>query len=138
MCQIKLNLLVFTPNARNHKWETGFSAGSEQCFPPRSHTPRFLYTNSPENRFNGWTNERNYSKVNTSRNTNNLKVIKRSNKLCNALFLPVIANLNPRSIYNKVDEFHTFVGEYEIDIVFMSESWERGNLKLSEVIKLDN
>ena len=34
-------------------------------------------------------------------------------------------NLNPRSIYNKVDEFCTFVEEEDIDIVFISESHER-------------
>ena len=38
-----------------------------------------------------------------------LHTIKRSNKLLEALSLPTIVNLNPRSIYNKVDEFHTFV-----------------------------
>ena len=51
--------------------------------------------------------------------------MKRSNKPLQALNLPVIANINPRSVYNKVKEFHTFVREEEIDVVFMSESWER-------------
>ena len=68
----------------------------------------------------------------------NTKAINRSNKLNQALELPVICNLNPRSIYNKVDEFHTFVTEYEVDAIFMSESWERENKSLSEIINLDN
>ena len=34
-------------------------------------------------------------------------------------------NLNPRSIYNKIDEFVTFVEEEDIDLIFMSESHER-------------
>ena len=54
-----------------------------------------------------------------------LKTVKRSNKLVQALALPKIVNLNPQSIYNKVDEFCTFVEEEGIDIVFISESHER-------------
>jgi hypothetical protein len=41
----------------------------------------------------------------------NIKNIKRSNKLLQALNLPTIMNVNPRSIYNKKEEFHTFVEE---------------------------
>ena len=51
------------------------------------------------------SNGKNVSKVNIK----NLKVIKKSNKPINALNLPVIANVNPRSVYNKINEFHTFV-----------------------------
>ena len=40
---------------------------------------------------------------------NNLVVIKRSNKIFQAMSLPKVLNLNPRSIYNKADEFMTFV-----------------------------
>ena len=50
--------------------------------------------------------------------------------------LPTICNLNPRSIYNKVHEFHEFVRNEEIDIIFMSESWEREQLCLEEIINL--
>ena len=46
--------------------------------------------------------------------------------------------MNPRSVYNKLDEFHTFVEEEEIDCIFMSESWERDYLTLDKVIKLDD
>ena len=55
----------------------------------------------------------------------NLKTIKRSNKIMQALNLPTIMNVNPRSIYNKAAEFHHFVDEELIDCVFMSESWEQ-------------
>ena len=47
-------------------------------------------------------------------------------------------NVNPRSIYNKIQEFHTFVKEETIDCVFMSESWERPNQPLQEIINLPN
>ena len=46
--------------------------------------------------------------------------------------------MNPRSIYNKVEEFHEFVEEEEIDCVFMSESWERPDQPLEEIMNLPN
>ena len=54
-----------------------------------------------------------------------LITVKRCNKLVEALTLPKVANLNPRSIYNKVDEFCTLVEEENIDVICMSESHER-------------
>ena len=47
-------------------------------------------------------------------------------------------NLNPRSVYNKIDEFHTFVEQEEVDLIFMSESWERNNLTLEQIVHLEN
>ena len=55
-----------------------------------------------------------------------------------ALELPTVLNLNPRSVYNKVDEFHTLVEELQVDCLFMSESWERENLTLDKIINLEN
>ena len=66
----------------------------------------------------------------------NLTVIKRSDKMVQALNLPRVLNLNPRSVYNKIEEFATFVTEEEVDLVCMSESWERENLTLNKVIKI--
>ena len=71
-------------------------------------------------------------------NKRNLTIIKRSNKLIQALNLPNVMNVNPRSIYNKIQEFHTFVKEESIDCVFMSESWERPDHPLNEIINLPN
>ena len=71
-------------------------------------------------------------------NKNNLTTIKRSNKLIQALNLPTVMNVNPRSVYNKILEFHTFVKEEEIDCIFMSESWERPNQPLESIIDLPN
>ena len=67
-----------------------------------------------------------------------LRTIKRSNKVLEAMSLPIICNLNPRSVYNKIDEFHEFVNSESIDIVFMSESWERDKLTLKDIIKLND
>ena len=68
----------------------------------------------------------------------NFKNMKKSNKLLQALSLPTIMNVNPRSIYNKREEFHAFVEEHSIDCVFMSESWERPDEPLEQIIDLPN
>ena len=47
-------------------------------------------------------------------------------------------NINPRSIYNKVEEVHNFVDKEEIDCLFMSESWECPDMPLDEIINLPN
>ena len=73
---------------------------------------------------------------------NNLKEKKfksnKNSKFFQALSLPTLCNMNPRSVYNKIDEFHTFVEEEEIDLLFMSESWERSYLTLDQIIKLED
>ena len=69
---------------------------------------------------------------------NSLVKIKRSNKICQALSLPVLANINPRSLYNKLDEFHEFVENESVDILFLSESWERENFLLNEFLNLQD
>ena len=71
-------------------------------------------------------------------NKNNVNNVVRPNKFLQALQLPVIANINPRSVYNKTEEFHTFVKEEEVDLLFMSESWEREHLQLNDIIQLED
>ena len=66
-----------------------------------------------------------------------LAQIRRSNKALVAINLPTVININPRSVYNKIDEFHKMVEQYEADLIIMSESWERENEKLDEIIKLE-
>ena len=63
---------------------------------------------------------------------------KKSSKASQSLDLPIICNMNPRSIYNKIDEFHEFVNQESVDILFLSESWERENLTLDEIINLED
>ena len=55
-----------------------------------------------------------------------------------ALDLPVICNMNPRSVYNKQNEFHIFIKEEQVDLLLMSESWERQNLPLDQIIQLED
>ena len=83
------------------------------------------------NKISNLKNIRKYGK------SNNITVV-RSNNVIEAFSLPTVINLNPRSVYNKIDEFHALVQEEDVDIVVMSESWERENKTLQEIIKLDD
>ena len=65
----------------------------------------------------------------------NIHTVKRSNKSSVSLCLPNICNINPQSVYNKQEEFITFVNEMVSDVIFMSESWERENLTLENIMK---
>ena len=78
-----------------------------------------------------------FKDIRKNKHSNN-KTIVRSNKVIEAMDLPTIINLNPRSVYNKIDEFHALVEEEDVDIVFMSESWERENKTLHEIINLED
>ena len=51
--------------------------------------------------------------------------------------LPKLCNINPRSVYNKKEEFHALVKEEDLDLIFISESWEREYLPLDEIIRLE-
>ena len=63
--------------------------------------------------------------------------IRRSNRILEATNLPTMLLLNPRSIYNKADEFRTMIEQLEVDICFISESWDRESLPLEEVINME-
>ena len=52
--------------------------------------------------------------------------------------LPVCINLNPRSIYNKVNEFITFIKEEKVQCVFLSESWERPEFNLTQLLNIED
>lgn len=67
-----------------------------------------------------------------------LVTIKRNDKFEEAFDLPKVLVLNPRSIYNKIDQFKTFIIEKDVDLVFMSESWERHDEPLTSLINVDN
>ena len=64
---------------------------------------------------------------------NRLKI---SKNIKQALNLPKLCNINVRSVYNKLNEFHEFIKEEEVDCIFLTESWERENLPLDKVINL--
>ena len=64
----------------------------------------------------------------------NVKNIQRSNKVGQALELPSVLNINPRSVYNKPEELQALIIEEDIDCTFLSESWERPDLTLEELL----
>ena len=67
-----------------------------------------------------------------------LKTVRRNNILLQSISLPVIMNINPRSIYNKSEEFSLLLEQYEAEIICMSESFERENLPLEELLQLED
>ena len=46
--------------------------------------------------------------------------------------------MNPRSVYNKLNEFHEFVKEEEVDLLFMSESWKGEKRTSDKIIKIED
>ena len=66
------------------------------------------------------------------------KKTKECKKINQALVLPSIHNINSRTIYNKKNEFETLVKEEELNCIFMSESFEREEKTLNNLIKLDD
>ena len=67
-----------------------------------------------------------------------LKTIKRNNAVLESLELPTVMNINPRSMYNKTEDFHLLLDQYEADVICVSESWERENYSLKDLLKLTN
>ena len=67
-----------------------------------------------------------------------LKRIHRSNKLLEAVQLPVVLNLNPRSLYNKAEEFKLLIEQTNCKLCFISESWDRVDEGLEEIIEMEN
>ena len=67
-----------------------------------------------------------------------IKTIQRSDKILTAVSLPVILNVNLRSIYNKVENLKTYIIENNVDLVCVSERWARKSQPIEDVIKMDN
>ena len=55
-------------------------------------------------------------KENDRREDQNRVKQRKSSKIEQSLNLPIICNMNPRSVYNKINEFHKFVNEEQVDI----------------------
>lgn len=65
------------------------------------------------------------------------KVLKRNPVIQQAQAPPTIMNINPRSIYNKVNEFLTLVEQYQANLIFLSETWDRIEKPLGTIINID-
>ena len=64
--------------------------------------------------------------------------VRRNNRFMQAVSLPVVLNINPRSIYNKKEEFSLLLEQYSADVICISESFERESLPLHQVLELEN
>ena len=71
----------------------------------------------------------------------NLITVKRSSKVLEASSLPVVLNLNPRSLYNKQEEFCTLIEQTEAGLCCISETWDRSHVRggtpISDLINID-
>ena len=64
------------------------------------------------------------------------RTIKRNNLVLQSASLPIVMNINPRSIYNKCDELPLLLDQYSADTICMSETWEQENLTLEQLLDL--
>ena len=64
----------------------------------------------------------------------NSKLKKKRDKVLQALQLPSVMNINPRSAYNKPEELQTLIIEEDVDCTFLSESWERSSFSLEDLL----
>ena len=67
-----------------------------------------------------------------------LRTIKRTPEPKKGFPLPVVLCVNPRSLYGRENEFSDIVNEYEGDLICISESWNRPEFPLSELLKTEN
>ena len=65
-------------------------------------------------------------------------IIKHSDKkVLTATQLPKVVNLNTRSVYNKKEEFKTMMEQLDVDLCCMSESWDRQNMNLEDILHME-
>ena len=77
------------------------------------------------------------AKVNSEARIPVRKTLRRNNVVLQAMELPVVMNLNPRSIYNKTDDFKLLLEQYQGDVICISESWEPDSFSLEQLLQLD-
>ena len=77
-------------------------------------------------------------RIQAKTHTRTIKTIRRSNKLIECLKLPSVLNINPRSVYNKIDNLKTYIIVNEIELTCISESWERPEYPLDKLFDLDD
>ena len=98
-----------------------------------------IESNQPSQQFSipVYISERNSSTINPIQNRAPVRrTIKRNNLILQSVSLPTVMNINPRSIYNKSDELPLLLDQYNADIICMSETWERDNQTLEELLDL--
>ena len=127
--------MVFTWEGKWWKCRNGFSGSNGRYHSSRKKHDELDSVNSNKAPRNGGEGE-----VSNNIENKNNNIVKNVNikKYNQSLELPVVLNVNPRSIYNKNIEFGDFLEINSVDLVCMSESWERQNHSVEELLKLDN
>ena len=64
--------------------------------------------------------------------------IKKSSKVESASSLPLISVLNARSLYQKRNNFKSFVNELGVELAIVSETWEREEQSLENLLQMEN
>ena len=86
-----------------------------QCNEPQSHDSN-----------EGWqipvhiSQHRTSARLNSEARVPVRKTLRRNNVVLQAMELPVVLNINPRSIYNKTEDFKLLVEQYEGDVICIS------------------
>ena len=63
--------------------------------------------------------------------------VKKESKLERATRLPLVTVLNARSLYNKRENFRTYVTELGIELAVVSETWEREEESLKTLLNME-
>ena len=62
----------------------------------------------------------------------------RTQKILKASSLPLVTLMNARSVYNKADNLKKFMNELGIEVAIISETWEREEMSLESLLKMNN
>ena len=63
---------------------------------------------------------------------------RRQRRILQASSLPLVAVMNARSLYNKPESFKTFLKELGVEAAIVSETWEREEESLEELLQMSN
>ena len=73
------------------------------------------------------------------RGSRQVKPVKITNKkVMRAESLPLVINCNPRLAYGKQEELKNLISQYSCPLLTLSESWNRDDFPLSELIQIEN
>ena len=116
-----------------------FSSDSSSSSTETLNAPDSNY--SSEDKDESFASPADLSVKNLLNNSSNLPVeldIQKASRSENASSLPLTAVLNARSLYQKCDNFKTFINELGIELAIVSETWERERESLENLLKMEN
>ena len=116
-----------------------FSSDSSSSSTETLNAPDSNYSSEDEDE--SFASPADLSVKNLLNNSSNLPVeldIQKASRSENASSLPLTAVLNARSLYQKCDNFKTFINELGIELAIVSETWERERESLENLLKMEN